>query len=52
MIGLLQFFIRFAMELCEVVWLIFMTVCTIFVISMIIRGDIRISIIWDEDKKI
>lgn len=52
MIGLLQLFIWFAMELCEVVRMIFTTVCTVFVITIIIRGDIRISIIWDEDKKI
>ena len=43
--------LQILLKICAIFGLAFMVLCTVFVVSCIIRGDIKISIIKDKTEK-
>ena len=48
---MLQFIVRNLLILSTIIGLVFMVVCTVFVIVCAIQGDIKINIIRSKDEK-
>ncbi len=51
MLAALQFIVRNLLILSTIIGLVFMVVCTVFVIVCAIQGDIKINIIRSKDEK-
>ena len=51
MLAALQFIVRNLLILSTIIGLVFMVVCTVFVIVCAIHGDIKINIIRSKDEK-
>lgn len=51
MLETLQLTLKFILTFSAIVGIIFMILCTVFVVVLLIRGDIKISMIKDETEK-
>ena len=52
MLEALKFFPRYVLILSTIIGLVFMVVCTVFIITSVLHGDIKINIVRNKaDKK-
>ena len=52
MLEALKFFTRYVLILSTIIGLVFMVVCTVFIITSVLHGDIKINIVRNKaDKK-
>lgn len=51
MLATLQFIVKYILTLGAIIGLVFMVLCTVFVIACVIKGDISINMIRSKDEK-